>query len=204
MRLEEQVSRSIFVSLRNLHTNYIDSLLLHSPLPTMDETMRAWKVMEDHVRKGKVRSLGISNCYDPEKFADLYRRATVKPKVLQNRFYGESNFDIKLREMCKELGVVYQSFWTLSANRKALATPEWSAAASEKGLSPQTLMYAYMMTLGHTPLSGTKNPGHMKEDVDVMLRFQRGERVLNKEDMEILSTLLGIPGDSKPGLRVGQ
>jgi diketogulonate reductase-like aldo/keto reductase len=197
LRLEAQVSRSIFVSLRNLQTTYIDSLVLHSPMPTMDETLRAWKVMEDHVKDGKVRSLGISNCYDPKVFAELYEKAKVKPRVLQNRFYSESNFDVELRKVCKELGVAYQSFWTLSANLGALSTPEWRAAATGKGLSPQTLMYAYVMALGHTPLSGTKDPGHMREDVDVVLRFQRGERVLNDGEMEKLSSLLGIPGHSE-------
>ena len=197
MRVEAQVSRSIFVSLRNLQTTYIDSLVLHSPMPTMDETLRAWKVMEDHVREGKVRSLGISNCYDPKVFAELYEKAKVKPRVLQNRFYSESNFDVELRKMCKKLGVAYQSFWTLSANRGALSTPEWRAVATGKGLSPQTLLYAYVMALGHTPLSGTKDPGHMREDVDVVLRFQRGERVLNEGEMEKLSSLLGIPGHSE-------
>ena len=203
LRLEAQVSRSIFVSLRNLQTTYIDSLVLHSPMPTMDETLRAWRVMEDHVKDGKVRSLGISNCYDPKVFAELYDKAKVKPRVLQNRFYSESNFDVELRKICKELGVAYQSFWTLSANRGALSTPEWRAAAAGKGLSPQTLMYAYVMALGHTPLSGTKDPGHMREDVDVVLRFQRGERVLNDGEMEKLSSLLGIPGHSEAnGLRL--
>ena len=71
------------------------------------------------------------------------------------------------------------------------------ASAAGKGLSPQTLMYAYVMALGHTPLSGTKDPGHMREDVDVVLRFQRGERVLNDGEMEKLSSLLGIPGHSE-------
>ena len=68
--------------------------------------------------------------------------------------------------------------------------------ARTKGLTSQTLMYAYMMTLGHTPLSGTKDDGHMKEDVAIMVRFQEGEEILTEEEMEKLSTLLGIKQQS--------
>ena len=154
--------------------------------------LKVWKVFEDFVDEGKVHQLGISNCYKPTVFKQLHQQSKIKPKVLQNRFYDKSNFDIELRNMCKSLGVTYQSFWTLTANRNALASPEWKSVAQNKGLTPQTLMYAFMMTLGHTPLSGTKNDNHMHEDVDVMLRFQHGEDILNEDEMKKLSSLLGI------------
>ena len=190
--LEDQVRQSVQASLRNLQTDYIDSLVLHSPMRTEEETMRVWRVFEEFVEEGKVHSLGISNCYKPQKFKRLYEQATIKPKVLQNRFHDETNFDVELRKMCKDFDVTYQSFWTLTANRNALASPRWKEIAKEKGLTSQTLMYAFMMTLGHTPLSGTKDTTHMEEDVDVMVRIQRGEEILNENEMNRLSTMLGI------------
>jgi diketogulonate reductase-like aldo/keto reductase len=191
-KLEAQVSQSIHASLRNLQTKYLDSLLLHSPMSTMEETLRVWKVFEGAVKEGTVHNLGISNCYNVQQFMELYNKVTIKPKVLQNRFYADSNFDIELRQLCKKLGVTYQSFWTLGANRVAHSNSEWQDMARAKGLTSQTLMYAYMMTLGHTPLSGTKDDGHMKEDVAIMARFQDGEEILTEEEMDKLSTLLGI------------
>ena len=192
VRLEAQVSRSIFVSLRNLETTYLDSVLLHSPYPSMDDTMRAWRVLEEHVREGKVKSIGISNCYDPIVFQTLYDRATIKPRVLQNRFTRETGYDVELRNLCREYGIVYQSFWTLSANRETLKKQRWREMAKSKGLSSETLMYAYVMALGIVPLSGTKHEGHMREDVDVMLRFRTGE-LLSDEDVSSLGELLGNP-----------
>jgi len=64
--------------------------------------------------------------------------------------------------------------------------------AKEKGLTPQTLMYAYMMSLGHTPLDGTTNKGHMMEDVAVMERFQHGEKVLSEDEVDMMTRALGI------------
>ena len=42
--------------------------------------------MESFVDEGKVKQLGISNCYDFELFQALYNQARIKPKVLQNRY----------------------------------------------------------------------------------------------------------------------
>lgn len=192
--LEEQVKQSVHKSLDNLQTTYIDSLVLHSPMKTMDETLRVWRVFESFVDEGKVKQLGISNCYDMRTIRHLYAEATIKPAVLQNRFHKEKNFDIQVRSVCDSLGIKYQSFWTLTANRKALASPEWVETAKVKGLTPQTLMYAFMMTLGHTPLSGTTDANHMAEDVDIMLRFQNGEQILDGDEVKTLSKLLGLHG----------
>jgi len=191
--LEDQVKESVQGSLRNLQSEYIDSLVLHSLMRTMDETMEVWRAFESFVQSGKVRQLGLSNCYDIQKFKHVYEKASIKPKVLQNRFYSDSNFDIELRELCKELGVTYQSFWTLTGNRKALALAEWKEIAIKKELTAQTLMYVFMMALGHTPLDGSTNAKHMEEDIEAMQRFHRGDILLSEIEMSKLSSLLGMP-----------
>lgn len=190
--LEDQVRQSVEKSLENLQTDYIDSLVLHSPMKTMEETLRVWSVFEQFVDEGTVLQLGISNCYNLRDLKQLYKTATIKPAILQNRFHKETGFDIKIRNACYNMGITYQSFWTLSANRKALATSEWKDVAEKKGLTSQTLMYVFMMTLEHTPLSGTTDPHHMQEDVDVMLKVQVGEIFLDDEEMKYLSALLGM------------
>lgn len=191
--LEEQVKQSIHKSLENLRTTYIDRLVLHSPMHTFDKTIAVWRVFESFVDAGLVRNLGISNCYDIETFSALYEKARIKPSALQNRFYSESGFDVELRQFCKDNKIVYQSFWTLSANREALSMPGIVELASTKNLTPQTLMYAYMMTLGHTPLSGTTNQLHMAEDVAIMERILGGEKILSINEVNYISEKLGVP-----------
>ena len=118
-----------------------------------------------------------------------------KPKVLQNRFYDRSNFDTELRRFCKENGIQYQSFWTLTANRHALATEEAKEMAKQHGLTPQTYMYAFLMSLGYvSPLSGTTSPTHMVEDVNLMKRFQKGDVFFNdEEELRKFARLLKLP-----------
>lgn len=193
--LEDQVRASLAMSLKNLQTEYVDSLVMHSPLPSVDATMRVWRTMESFVDDGKARVLGISNCYDYKMFVGLYESARIKPKVLQNRFYAKIGFDTELRAYCKANGIWYQSFWTLTANRKALGAAEVRKMAERRGLTPQTLMYAFLMQLGHTPLSGTTSPAHMQEDVAVMERMQRGDRFFQDEqELRSFASLLGMPG----------
>ncbi|CAJ1934867.1 unnamed protein product [Cylindrotheca closterium] len=193
--LKEQMLTSLETSLKNLQTTYLNSWVLHSPLPTMDQTMEAWKIMEHELENGRVRQLGISNCYSLEQFQSIYNQATIKPKVLQNRFYQESNFDTELRQFCKEHGITYQSFWTLTANRKALHSSELTALATSHGETAQTYMYAFLMSLGYiTPLCGTTDLDHMKQDVAVVKRIQQGDVLFAGDDeLRAFAKLLHMP-----------
>lgn len=193
--LSEQVRQSVAVSLENLRTDYIDSLVLHSPLPTVEQTMEVWREFENLVDMGKVRQLGVSNCYDYQTFVSIYEMARIKPAVLQNRFYADSNFDTELRQFCKDKNIWYQSFWTLTANRHALASQQVRDWAASLNLTPQTLMYAFLMSLGYAkPLDGTTNVKHMAEDVAIMERLQKGEKIFKDEDeLRKFAQLLGMP-----------
>ncbi len=76
--LAQQVAKSVAVSLSNLQSSYIDSLVLHSPLRTHEETMTVWRAFEDAVAAGQVRQLGISNCYDLARLKQVGRTSCVQ------------------------------------------------------------------------------------------------------------------------------
>ena len=118
--LRQQVLQSFEVSCKNLKTNYLDSLILHSPLNTIESTMIVWNTFEELYNTGKVHYLGISNTYDLEFLQKLYENAIIKPTFLQNRFYKETNYDINIRNYCINNNIKYQSFWTLTANPNIL------------------------------------------------------------------------------------
>ena len=83
----------------------------------------------------------------------------------------------------------------MTANRDALASPEVIELARSKNLNPQTLMFAFLMSLGYvTPLSGTTSQEHMVHDVAVMERLQKGEVFFDgEEDLRKMAQLLGMP-----------
>lgn len=166
-KLDTQVQQSIARSLRNLGVDRIDSLVLHSPL-TFAETMQVWTVFESAVHAGTVRQLGISNCYDMSFFRRLYETARVKPAVLQNRFYRDSGYDVALRAYCLQNGVTYQTFWTLTANPENLKSKPISNAATRLRATPAQVLFRWLIQSGHQPLTGTKSPEHMQQDLAVV------------------------------------
>ena len=59
--------------------------------------------MEAHT-PDTVRQIGISNIYDAARLKWLIERARVRPAVVQNRFYRDTEYDVAIREICKHIG----------------------------------------------------------------------------------------------------
>ncbi|MCO4794818.1 MAG: aldo/keto reductase [Bacteriovoracaceae bacterium] len=182
--LETQIKKSLETSLKNLKTDYLDSLVMHSPMDTFEETLEGWKVMEQFVTDGKVKQLGISNCYSYDFFVDLFEKVDQKPAVLQNRFYADSGYDINLRKFCLDNNVTYQSFWTLSANPHLLEHKILTDLATKNSVTPAVVLYRSLSEIGVVPLCGTTSSKHMSEDLNLM------EFDLNKDDINNVFSLL--------------
>ena len=165
--LPDQVAQSFSASLRNLQTDYLDCLILHSPLPTAERTMTAWQAFETLVDAGGVRQLGISNCYDLAALERLWSDSRIKPAVVQNRFYAETGYDREIRAFCAKKQIVYQSFWTLTANPHVLAHPALAAQAAAHQRSAPQILYRYLTQAGVAPLTGTRSETHMREDLSI-------------------------------------
>jgi diketogulonate reductase-like aldo/keto reductase len=161
-----QVHQSFARSLRNLQTNYVDCLVLHSPLQSPDMAP-VWQAMEQIVDSGKVKQLGISNCYSLEYLEDLCDSVRIKPAVLQNRFYAETGYDRDLRVFCKRTGIIYQSFWTLTANPQILAGDLVQSLAAKHRRTAAQVLFRYLSQNHVIPLTGTKSEVHMREDVSL-------------------------------------
>lgn len=165
--LARQVADSCQASLRNLRTSYLDCLLLHSPMDDARQDAEVWRALEAIVEAGGARQIGISNCYDLEYLEALHASATIKPAVVQNRFYAETGYDAGVRAFCRQRGIVYQSFWTLTANPRLLAHPLLRSLASAHGRTPAQVLFRYLTQEGVVPLTGTRNEAHMREDLEI-------------------------------------
>lgn len=166
--LSEQVAQSFEVSQKNLGLNYVDSLILHSPLPTLEQTISAWHAMEKIYNQKGAKLLGISNCYDLETLKQLYAAASIKPAILQNRFYQETAYDFEIRNFCQEQQITYQSFWTLTANPHILSSSAVQNAAQTYQKTPAQILFRVLIDIGIVPLTGTCSTTHMQEDLEVI------------------------------------
>jgi diketogulonate reductase-like aldo/keto reductase len=179
--LAEQVRQSVAVSLRNLRTDYLDAVLLHSPLATASETMAAWRVLESLVDSGQIRKPGISNLYDLEGLRELYDSARIKPAIVQNRFYPATGYDAGIRAFCRERAISYQSFWTLTGNTDLLSNAAITIPASRLGWSPAQVLFRYLTQAGVVPLTGTRSEAHMRDDLAIF-EFELSPEERNRID----------------------
>jgi len=163
--LSTQVAQSFEVSKANLQTDYIDSLVLHSPLFPFKDLETVWRAMEKIALRGEAKILGISNNYDLQTLERLYTLAEVKPTVVQNRFYQDSGYDKEIRRWCKEHNIIYQSFWTLTANPHILESKELFDLSRKYNKNVVQLLFAYLHQIGITPLTGTRDKEHMQDDL---------------------------------------
>lgn len=177
--LSEQVAQSFEVSKRNLGVSYVNGLVLHSPLENSDRTMIVWQAMEKIHSEGGAQEIGISNCYDLEILKDLYEAASIKPTILQNRFYQETDYDSEMRKWCLERDIIYQSFWTLTANPHILASATVQKLAQTYQKTAAQIFFRTLIDIGIVPLSGTCSDKHMKEDLEV-LNFELPKAVIEK------------------------
>jgi diketogulonate reductase-like aldo/keto reductase len=173
----------------------LDALLLHSPLPTVEETIQAWKVLETYV-PGKIGKLGISNVSLPVLQA-VYQAASVKPKVVQNRFYPQTKYDVQLRAFCREHGIEYQSFWTLTGNPHLVQTKPVMRLAEGAGVSVAVALYALVVDLGIVVLNGTTSGEHMREDVEGVEKVRKWAEGNESEWEEMRMAIRKLVGETE-------
>ncbi|TQW00526.1 hypothetical protein V2A60_001602 [Cordyceps javanica] len=171
--VEDKVHQSVESSLQNFTIDgqapYLDSLVLHSPLDTLDDTVTAWRTLEGY-HPHKIRNLGISNATLGIVEA-LHDSVTVKPAVVQNRFYPDTHYEAGLRAFCKGHDIKFQAFWTIGANPRLIKSQPVMGVAQGAVVGVVPAYYALIMGLeGITILDGTTKETHMKEDLEGLER----------------------------------
>jgi len=165
-----QVGQSFDSSLKHLHTDYIDSYLLHGPYTRTGlgrEDWEVWAALEGIYRSGKAKMIGVSNV-NAGQLKLLCEKAVVMPMAVQNRCYAVLGWDREVREVCRANRIVYQGFSLLTANQQILGHPEIWAIAKRLRTSPLQVIFRFAMQIGILPLTGTTDERHMKEDLSVV------------------------------------
>lgn len=168
--LTTQVGQSFDSSLKHLHTDHVDSYLLHGPYSRTGlgaEDWEVWAALEGIYRSGKTKMIGISNV-SAGQLRLLCEKAVIKPMVVQNRCYAVSGWDQEVREICRANRIIYQGFSLLTANQPILSHPKIWAIAKRLGTGPLQVIFRFAMQIGILPLTGTTSERHMKEDLSVV------------------------------------
>jgi len=171
----EHVRPALEQSLRYLQLDYLDLYLIHFPIslafvpferyppgwfydPESPQPRMAaarvpiadtWRAMEDLVRAGLVRNIGVSN-FGVSLLRDLLSNAAIAPAVLQVEMHPFLTQD-KLLRFCKESGIAVTAFSPLGAasyysigmasdGDSAIDQPVVREIASRHGKSPAQVL----------------------------------------------------------------
>jgi diketogulonate reductase-like aldo/keto reductase len=162
-----QVQQSFASSLAHLHTDYLDSYVLHGPYSRRGlgaEDWEVWAAIESLYDAGKTKMIGISNV-TADQLTLLCVKAKHKPMMVQNRCYAALGWDKEVREICRINQIIYQGFSLLTANSGIFAEPDLRTMAAKYQTGLAQIVFRFAQQVGMLPLTGTTNPQHMKEDL---------------------------------------
>lgn len=161
-----QVRQSFARSCEHLGTETIDSYVLHGPSSTGWNAYDAavWRAMEDLHAEQRTRFLGASNV-SLDQLRRICDGARVAPAFVQNRCYARTGWDREVRAFCAARQITYQGFSLLTANQRELQSAALRSLVTRTGHTPAQLVFAFALTVGMQPLTGTSSAAHMREDL---------------------------------------
>ena len=165
--LSTQVAQSLASSLEHLHTDYVDSFVLHGPASGQGWTnwdSEVWTAMRRERDAGRARLLGVSNV-SLRHLEHMTEAEGELPRFVQNRCYARFGWDRGVREFCRAHNIVYQGFSLLTANAGVLEHPVTLGPARRLGATPAQIVFRFAMAVGMLPLTGTSSSEHMREDL---------------------------------------
>lgn len=181
---DDAAARSIDESLHKLGTDYIDLMLLHQPF---GDRYNAYRALEDALKAGKVRAIGVSNFY-PEHLIDLSHFVDVVPAVNQveiHVFFQQT----EARKYMDELGVAHMSWGPLAEGKNGFFSNETLAAigAAHGKTGPQVAL-RYLLQRGIIVIPKSTHKERMAQNLQLF-----DFTLTDKEMNEILKLDTGQP-----------
>lgn len=167
------------LSLERLGVDYIDLMLLHQP---MGDYINAWKGLEKMYRDGKLKAIGMANCY-PHVIADLCETFEIKPMINQVEihpfFQQQSNIDIM-----NEYGVVPEAWGPFNEGKRGLFTdPVLTEIGKKYGKSAAQVALRWNIQRGVVVIPKSVHEDRIKQNFNVF------DFTLTQDDMDKIKAL---------------
>ena len=175
----EGAKQAIETSMQKLGLSYIDLYLIHQP---MGDYIGAYRAMEEAYKAGKLRAIGVCNCY-PHVLADICETVAVKPAVNQvelHPFFQQEN----ALALMKEYGVHPEAWGPFAEGNHGIFThPVLTAIGRKYGKSAAQVALRWNVQRGVTVIPKSIHKGRMEQNIDIW-DFQ-----LSDEDMAEIAKL---------------
>ena len=175
----EAVKQSIEESLAKLKTKYIDLLLIHWPVK--DCVRDTWQVMEECVRLGKVRSIGVSN-FNRHHLDDLLTYAEIHPVINQIEVHPLMTQEENIAYN-HELGIQVEAWGPFGqGDIDVVGHPVLQFLSKKYQKTASQIVLRWIVQRGLITIPRAK-PSHFAENLGVMAF------TLSEEDMQAISAL---------------
>ena len=177
----DKPEEAIDMALEKLDIGYIDMMLLHHP---GDGDIEAYKVMEEYVKEGKIRSVGLSNYY-VEELSEFLPKVDTVPALVQNEihpYYQEND----VIPYIQGLGIVVQGWYPFGGRghtRELLNDKVIVDIANNHNVTAAQAILRWNLQKGVVVIPGSSNPDHIKENTEIY-HFE-----LTKEEMDKINAL---------------
>ena len=176
---KQAVRDSIEKNLIKLKTDYIDLLLIHWPVK--DCVKETWQVMEDYVRRGLLKSIGVSN-FNRHHLDDLLSYAEIRPVINQIEVHPfmtqEENITYN-----HQLGIQVEAWGPFGqGDINVLGHPLLQILALRYEKTASQIVLRWIVQRGLITIPRAK-PNHFAENLEIM-KFS-----LSDEDMQDISAL---------------
>ena len=167
--------------LETLDIEYIDLMLLHHPGAG---DVEAYRALEQAVRDGKIRSIGLSNWYI-EELEKFLPQVTITPAVVQNEihpYYQEKD----VVPYIQDLGIVVEGWFPFGGRghtAELFGDEVIAGIARAHNVTPAQVILRWNLQRGIVVIPGSSNPDHIKENLDIF-KFE-----LTEEEMAQIAEL---------------
>ena len=186
----ENAERTVMQSLDNLHTDYIDLVLLHWPFANY---YAAWRVLEKLYAEGKIRAVGVSN-FEPDQLVDLIAYNKVVPAVnqIETNLYCQRSDE---RSWMDKKQVAHMAYAPLGqGNRNEMfSEPVVTALAEKYGKTPTQILLRFLTQKGVAVIPKSAQPAHIKENFDLFDFTLTADEMTRLSSLDKKEPLIGKP-----------
>jgi len=160
---EESAKRAFERSLERLGLDYLDLYLIHQPF---GDYYGAWRAMEQLLRDGLVRAIGVSNFY-PDRLVDLVDHNELAPAVNQVECHPFFQRTVD-QELMRERGVRIESWGPFAEGRNNLfSDPTLTEIGAAHGKSVAQVVLRWLTQRSVIVIPKSVRPERMRENLDV-------------------------------------